>query len=107
MTAAGVEAYAGVLAAIEITVSGRIPEVPKPGSTTYFVVDKDNSSVVGNITLPNTAKLSNAFRIAVKVPSTSKGFDVGVFDDNDRFISAGFTVEGPSPHPSGAVGPKG
>jgi hypothetical protein len=106
MTAAGVEAYAGVLAAIEITISGRIPEVPTAGSTTYFVVDKDNSAIVGNITLPNSAKPSNAFRIAVKVPSTSKNFDVGVFGDG-RFVSSGFTVEAPKPDPSGATGAHG
>jgi hypothetical protein len=106
MTAAGIQAYAGVMAVIEITVSGRIPEVPKPGSTTYFVVDRDNSAIVGNITLPNIAK-PNAFRIAIKVPSTSKNVDVGIFDDDGRFVSSGFTVEAPKPNPSGAAGADG
>jgi hypothetical protein len=110
LTAAGVGAYAGVLAAIEITVSGRIPEVSTAGSTTgsttYFVVDKDKNAIVGNITLPNTPKPHSAFRIAVRVPSGSESFDVGVFDDAGGFVSAGFTVEVPKP-PSGAVGPRG
>jgi uncharacterized protein DUF4347 len=91
LTAAGVEAYAGVSTA---------------GSTTYFVVDKDKSAIVGNITLPNTAKPHSAFRIAVRVPSASESFDVGVFDAAGGFVSAGFTVEVPKP-PSGAVGPRG
>ena len=106
LTAAGVGAYAGVLAAIEITVSGRVPEVSTAGSTTYFVVDKDKSAIVGSITLPNTPKPHSAFRIAVRVPSASERFDVGVFDDAGGFVSAGFTVEVPKP-PSGAVGPRG
>jgi len=110
LTSAGVGAYAGVLAAIEITVSGRIPDVSTAGSrtasTTYFVVDKDKNAIVGNITLPNTPKPHSAFRIVVRVPSGSKSFDVGVFDDAGGFVSAGFTVEVPEP-PSGAVGPRG
>jgi hypothetical protein len=110
LTAAGVGAYGGVLATIEITVSGRIPEVSTPGSTTgsttYFVVDKDKSAIVGNITLPNTPKPHSAFRIAVRVPSPSGSFDVGVFNAAGDFVSAGFTVEVPKP-PSGAVGPRG
>jgi hypothetical protein len=97
LTAAGVGAYAGVLAAIEITVSGRIPDVPgsTTGATTYFVVDKDKSAIVGSITLPNTSKPHSAFRIAVRVPSASRSFDVGVFNDAGGFVSSGFTVEAP------------
>jgi len=106
ITAAGVRAYAGVLAATEITVSGRVPDVPKPGSTTYFVVDKSKNAIVGNITLPNSSKPHATFRIAVRVPSASESFDVGVFNEAGGFVSAGFTVEVPKP-PSGAVGPKG
>jgi hypothetical protein len=110
LTPAGVGAYAGVLAAIEITVSGRIPDVSTAGSgtgsTTYFVVDKDKNAIVGNITLPNTPSPHSTFRIVVRVPSGSKSFDVGVFDDTGGFVSAGFTVEVPEP-PSGAVGPRG
>jgi uncharacterized protein DUF4347 len=106
LTSAGVGAYAGVLAATEITVSGRVPDVPKPGSTTYFVVDKSKNAIVGNITLPNSSKPHATFRIAVRVPSASESFDVGVFNDAGGFVSAGFTVEVPKP-PSGAVGPKG
>ena len=103
LTAAGIGAYAGILAAIEITVSGRVPDVSTAGSTTYFVVDKDKNAIVGNITLPNTPKPHSAFRIPVRVPSSSESFDVGVFDDAGGFVSAGFTVEVPKP-PSGAVG---
>ena len=110
LTSAGVGAYAGVLPAIEITVSGRIPDASTSGagtgSTTYFVVDKDKNAIVGNITLPNTPFPHSAFRIVVRVPSGSKSFDVGVFDDTGGFVSAGFTVEVPEP-PSGAVGPRG
>jgi hypothetical protein len=102
LTAAGVGAYAGVLAAIEITVSGRIPEVFTSGSSTYFVVDKDKSAIVGSITLPNTARPTGTFRISVKVPSGSESFDVGVFDAAGGLLSAGFTVEVPKP-PSGAA----
>jgi hypothetical protein len=109
LTTAGVGAYAGVLAAIEITVSGQIPEVAgsTTGSTTYFVVDKGKNAIVGNITLPNTPKPHSAFRIAVRVPSASESFDVGVFDDAGGFVSAGFTIELPKPGPRGAVGPNG
>src|SRR5262245_54297369 len=95
---------------VEITVSGRVPDVPMAGSTTgtktYFVVDKDKSAIVGSITLPSSSKPHGAFRITVRVPSASENFDVGVFDDAGGFVSSGFTLEVPKP-PSGAVGPRG
>ena len=104
LTLGGIMNYAAVLAAIEITVSGLTPNGSTPGSTTYFVVDRDHGAIVGNINLPSMA--NRAFRITVKVPGGSTGFDVGVFDETGKFTSAGFTVDVPAP-PSGAVGPKG
>lgn len=104
LTRGGIMSYAAVLAAIEITVSGLVPSGMTGGSTTYFVVDRDRGSIVGNLNLPNMA--NNPFRIAVRVPGGSTGLDVGVFDESGKFTSAGFTVDVPAP-PSGAVGPKG
>ncbi|MER8849829.1 DUF4347 domain-containing protein [Mesorhizobium australicum] len=104
LTRGGIMNYAAVLAAIEITVSGLVPSGLAAGSTTYFVVDRDHGSIVGNINLPNMA--NRAFRITVRVPGGSTGLDVGVFDEAGKFTSAGFTVDVPAP-PSGAVGPKG
>lgn len=104
LTRGGIMSYAAVLAAIEITVSGLVPSGLAAGSTTYFVVDRDHGSIVGNINLPNMA--NRAFRIAIRVPGGSTGLDVGVFDEAGKFTSAGFTVDVPAP-PSGAVGPKG
>ncbi|TPL78784.1 DUF4347 domain-containing protein [Mesorhizobium sp. B2-3-14] len=104
LTRGGIMSYAAVLAAIEITVSGLVPSGLAAGSTTYFVVDRDHGSIVGNINLPNMA--NRAFRITVRVPGGSTGLDVGIFDDAGKFTSAGFTVDVPAP-PSGAVGPKG
>jgi hypothetical protein len=102
----GMMSYAAVLAAIEITVSGLIPNGSTPGSTTYFVVDREHSTIVGNINLPNMPIADKVFRITVRVPSGSTSLDVGVFDGTGDFISAGFTVDVPAP-PSGAVGPEG
>lgn len=104
LTRGGIMSYAAVLAAIEITVSGLVPSGLAAGSTTYFVVDRDHGSIVGNISLPNMA--NRAFRITVKVPGGSTGLDVGVFDEAGKFTSAGFTVDVPAP-PSGAVGQRG
>lgn len=105
ITAAGVLAYSGVLSAIEITVSGRVPEASgsPAGSTTYFVVDKAKNAIVGNITLPNAPTFAHTFRLSVRVASLSGEFDVGLFDDSGTFVPAGFTVE----VPTGAVGPRG
>lgn len=104
LTTEGIMGYAAVLAAIEITVSGLVPSGLAAGTTTYFVVDRDHGSIVGNINLPNMA--NRAFRITVRVPGGSTGLDVGVFDEAGKFTSAGFTVDVPAT-PSGAVGPKG
>ncbi|OBQ59488.1 hypothetical protein A9K72_24990 [Mesorhizobium loti] len=104
LTRGGIMSYVAVLAAIEITVSGLVPSGLTAGSTTYFVVDRDHGSIVGNISLPNMA--NRPFRITVKVPGGSTGLDVGVFDEAGKFTSAGFTVDVPTP-PSGAVGPRG
>ncbi|MER8570286.1 DUF4347 domain-containing protein [Mesorhizobium sp. M0924] len=104
LTLGGIMNYAAVLAAIEITVSGLTPNGSTAGSTTYFVVDRDHGSIVGNINLPNMA--NRAFRITVRVPGGSTSLDVGAFDEAGKFTSAGFTVDVPAP-PSGAVGPKG
>ena len=104
LTEEGIMGYAAVLAAIEITISGLIPTGMTGGSTTYFVVDRDHGTIVGNLNLPNIA--NNAFRIAVRVPGGATSLDVGVFDESGKFTSAGFTVDVPA-RPSGAVGPKG
>ncbi|WP_167514613.1 DUF4347 domain-containing protein [Mesorhizobium intechi] len=104
LTRGGIMSYAAVLAAIEITVSGLVPSGLAAGTTTYFVVDRDHGSIVGNINLPNMA--NRAFRITVRVPAGSTGLDVGVFDETGKFTSAGFTVDVPAP-PSGAVGTRG
>ncbi|MER8454084.1 DUF4347 domain-containing protein [Mesorhizobium sp. M1428] len=104
LTMEGMMSYAAVLAAIEITVSGLIPNGSTPGSTTYFVVDREHSTIVGNLNLPTMAMANKPFRITLKVPSGSTSVDVGIFEGGE-FISAGFTVDVPAP-PSGAVGPK-
>lgn len=103
LTEEGIMGYAAVLAAIEITVSGLIPTGMTGGSTTYFVVDRDHGTIVGNLNLPNMA--NNPFRIAVRVPGGATSLDVGVFDGSGKFTSAGFTVDVPA-SPSGAVGPR-
>ena len=95
--------YAAVFAAIEIKVSGNIKKGPTTGSVTYFVLDKSNNAIVGNIVLPDASSQVNNFKIPVRVPSLSS-FDVGTYDDAGRFVSAGFTIETP-PVPTGAVGP--
>ena len=102
LTPAGVAVYAGILAPFELIVSGRIPDGPTTAAITYFVLDKSNNAIVGNITLPNAAKQNNAFRITVQVASLSESYDVGVFEAGG-FVSAGFTVEAPD-RPRGAVG---
>jgi hypothetical protein len=94
--------YAAVFATMEIKVSGHIKKGPTTGNVTYFVLDKSNNTVVGNVMLPDASTQVNRFRIAVNVPSSSS-FDVGTYDDAGRFVSAGFTIETPT-LPTGAVG---
>ncbi len=94
------------MAAVYLTVSGRIPDGPTTGNVTYFVVDKSRNAIVGSITLPNASKVSHAFRLNVRVASLSDSYDVGLFDEAGEFASAGFTVEAPKPL-EGAVGPRG
>lgn len=95
--------YAAVFAAIEIKVSGHIKKGPTTGTVTYFVLDKSNNAIVGNIVLPDASSQVNTFKIPVKVPSLSS-FDVGTYDEAGRFVSAGFMIETPTT-PAGAVGP--
>jgi hypothetical protein len=98
----GMMSYATVFKAIEIKVSGPIKTGPTTGTVTYFVLDKSNKAIVGNIVLPDASPQVNSFRIPVSVPSLSS-FDVGTYDDAGRFVSAGFKIETPT-LPTGAVG---
>jgi hypothetical protein len=101
LTKAGVAAYAGVLAAYEITVSGPVPEGSTTGAVTYFVIDKVTSNVLGHIVLPNASTQVHGFSIILKVAALADAYDVGVFGADGRFVSSGFAVEAP---PRGAVG---
>ncbi|MDB5451136.1 MAG: hypothetical protein JWQ52_2264 [Phenylobacterium sp.] len=105
LTPAGVAGYAGLLA-LEVTVSGPIPEGPTTAPVTYFVLDRAKNAIVGNLTLPNASPISRAFQLNVKVPDLSDSLDVGVFDAAGGFVSAGFKVEAPT-RPQGAIGPIG
>src|SRR5689334_17883954 len=94
--------YAAVFPAIEITVSGPIKKGTTTGTITYFILDKSDNAVVGNIILPDASLQVNSFRMPVRVSRLSN-FDVGTYDNAGRFISAGFSVETPT-IPTGAVG---
>ena len=88
----------------DIMVSGSIPDGNTTSNITYFVVDRQRNAIVGNLTLPNASLIARSFSLQVKVPSYSDSLDVGLFDDDGNFTSAGFRVEG-GQAPEGAVGP--
>jgi hypothetical protein len=102
LTAAGREIYPGVFSAFEIIVSGHIKRGPTTRTVTYFVLDTSNNTIVGNIVLPDASPQINKFRIPISVARVSS-FDVGIYDETGRFVSAGFKIETP-PLPTGASG---
>jgi hypothetical protein len=107
LTTAGIAAYAGVMAAVEVTVTGTLPSGNTTGTVTYFIIDKSSNTIVGQVMLPDAAKQNNSVAITVKVPSSTGSFAVGTFGDEGNFQPSGFLrVNAPPPdqRPSGAVG---
>jgi hypothetical protein len=107
LTDAAIASYAGVLAVVEITVTGTLPSGNTTGTVTYFIVDTTTNTLVGQVLLPDAANQNNSVAITVKVPGTNGSFAVGTFSDDGNFQPSSFLrVNAPPPgqRPTGAVG---
>jgi hypothetical protein len=89
LTAAGIESYAGVLA-LEITVTGTLPNGNTTGVVTHFVVDRTKGAIVGQVVLPDAARQNNSVSLNVKVPGIAAAFAIGTFDDAGNFQESTF-----------------
>jgi hypothetical protein len=109
LTDAGVSAYAGVLAAFEITITGTLPSGDSTGIVTYFIIETTKRTIVGHIMLPDAARQNNSVAITVKVPTANASYAVGTFESGGNFQASSFlSVSSPGGHqPRGAVGPSG
>ncbi|WP_076859629.1 hypothetical protein [Bradyrhizobium mercantei] len=111
MTAAGIEAYAGVLSAMgihEILVSGTLPRGQTTQNVTYFIVDRNTKAIVSQVTLPDASNQFNAVEIRLKVARVSGAYDIGTFEQNGEFTPAEFLSvrsDLDTPPMSGARGP--
>lgn len=77
----------------QIQVSGSIPEGQTTTQVAYFVIDKANQAVLGRFVLPDAAERIRGFDLLVSVTSRADAYDVGVFESEGRFVSAGFAIE--------------
>lgn len=102
LTVAGMARYAGVLA-VEITVTGTLPNGDTTNTVTYFIVDKARGTIVSQVVLPDAVKQNNSVSITVKVPSLSGSFEIGTFDDAGNFLPSSFLSVN-RPDTTGAVG---
>ncbi|MCC8952373.1 hypothetical protein H8B02_02530 [Bradyrhizobium sp. Pear77] len=110
ITAAGIETYAGVLAAMglhEILVTGNLPRGQTTQNVTYFIVDRNTKAIVSQLTLPDASNQFNGVEIRLKVARLSSAYDIGIFQSNGEFKPAEFlTVRSDldTPPSSGASG---
>jgi hypothetical protein len=101
ITAAGVEAYAGVLP-VHAVVSGPLSRDPTQAGA-HVVVDKATHTVLGQFSLPVLHEGVRAFRLVVPLSAAAEAYDVGLLSKDGRFASSGFVIEPPG-HSQGAKG---
>lgn len=104
LTEVGMGLYAGILIA-EVMVTGTLPVGNMAGPVTYYIVDTDQKSIVGQVVLPNAMPQPTPVSMAVKVPNATAALAIGTFDDGGAFLpSTILTVAAPA-KPAGAMGP--
>jgi hypothetical protein len=105
LTAEGLLAYSGLLAAAEVTVTGTLPTGNPTETVTHFIIDTSKKAIVSQVVLPNAVQQNNSVSMTVRVPGTAAGpYAIGAFDADGNFQPSSFlNVTGPT----GARAPAG
>ncbi|WP_322418096.1 DUF4347 domain-containing protein [Mesorhizobium huakuii] len=106
LTEVGMGIYAGILVA-EVMVTGTVPVGAMGGPVTYYIVDTDQKSIVGQVMLPSAMPQATPVSMAVKVPNGTAPLAIGTFDATGNFQPSDILRVNAPAKPTGAVGPSG
>ncbi|MER9845379.1 DUF4347 domain-containing protein [Mesorhizobium australicum] len=106
LTEVGMGIYAGILVA-EVLVTGMLPVGAMGGPVTYFIVDTERKTIVGQVILPSAMPQATPVSMTVKVPNATAPLAIGTYDPTGNFQASDILSVNAPAKPTGAVGPSG
>lgn len=106
LTEVGMGIYAGILVA-EVMVTGMLPVGAMGGPITYYIVDTERKTIVGQVILPGAMPQATPVSMAVKVPNGTAPLAIGTYDPSGNFQASDILSVNAPAKPTGAVGPSG
>lgn len=106
LTEVGMGIYAGILIA-EVMVTGTLPVGAMGGAVTYYIVDIERKTIVGQVILPSAMPQETPVSMAVKVPNATAPLAIGTYDATGNFQPSSILSVNAPAKPTGAVGPSG
>ncbi|MGY2997359.1 hypothetical protein ACVWWD_006220 [Mesorhizobium sp. URHB0026] len=106
LTEVGMGIYAGILVA-EVMVTGMLPVGAMGGPVTYYILDTERKTIVGQVILPGAMPQATPVSMAVKVPNATARLAIGTYDPSGNFQASDILSVNAPAKPTGAVGPSG